>query len=54
MCHLFFKIVRLGYYGAQPQTGVPGGVPQAGYSFPGYGYGAPTTNAAPSSNTQEN
>lgn len=42
-----------GYYGGQSQAGVPGSVPQAGYSFPGYGYGAPTTNP-PASNTQEN
>ncbi|XP_044263503.1 far upstream element-binding protein 1 isoform X2 [Tribolium madens] len=41
-----------GYYGGQAQGGVPGNVPQGGYGFPAYGYGAPAPAAPP--NNSEN
>lgn len=44
----FKEIFPIGYYGGQPQGApVPGGVPQAGYGFPGYNYGG-QQNSAPS------
>lgn len=46
---LFNDITFEGYYGGQPQGGVPGNVPQGGYGFPAYGYGAPAPAAPPNS-----